>query len=561
MDQNAYCDNETPDCSRDASLVPCVALAANGNQRLDLKSQWRELAYCASPEAISVLSFDCALRLCCLPLRVLRESQGMVLTVIIASGPTAHAIKELRYLAGMDIIYEEAEREVVEQAVFLAYRGHETALAGASVAANMRQVERSRHKTDSNNPSCCVPNYAPTPQLLNAILDRAIFLGASDVHLEPIGREQRLRFRIDGVLQSEQGFQAGQQTAEELIRRIKIVSRLDTTLTRVPQEGGFSYQCGELSVRIRVSLLPQISGEKVVMRLLYNSMLEEILSGQGSPFARLGLDLCQEEGLRAVLGLDRGVLLLSGPTGSGKSTLLYVMLQEMNREWRNIISIEDPVERIIPGINQIEISQAQGLGYAELLPRLLRQDPDAIMLGEIRDSATAITAMNAGSTGTLVLSTVHAGDCIEVFARLLQLGMNPAQLIFPLRLVSSQRLVPRNCAKCAIEQRPTSALQSLFSLPPDSAIFASPGCGSCRYSGIAGRIGVFEILPVTDRIRQSFLSACVEEGFDVKLMRSSARKEGYQPLLFEVRSALLRGEISPVFALRAAGVSPDIAGY
>jgi type IV pilus assembly protein PilB len=252
------------------------------------------------------------------------------------------------------------------------------------------------------------------------------------------------------------------------------------------------------------------------------------------------------------------VILLSGPTGSGKSTLLYVALQELNREWRNIITLEDPVERLIPGVNQIEVCEG-GSSWSELTARLLRQDPDAIMLGEIRDRETAHAALNAGISGCLVLSTVHAGNCLEIFSRLGQLGADAHLLAQALRLLVAQRLLARNCALCARPVPVTPALARLFGLTADTPLSASLGCTACEFSGISGRLGVFELLRITAGIRECLLDKAA--GVNLTQLEHCARNEGYRPLAVSVREALLRQEISPKSALRSMGIAPEFAGY
>ena len=523
-----------------------------------------ELAYCSTSEARSRIPFEQALSLGVLPIGVSESAGQSVLTVITCEPYGAEVSQLLRFLSDCEIIAETAPRALLEPAIISAYRGQQTELRKAARRAQESVPHRLQRAPQSR--AMPVVHEAAIPQLLSTIVERAIYLGASDVHIEPFGAGTRLRFRVNGMLRVEPDLSFSPEIAGNLIRRVKVLCRLDTTVQNQPQEGGFSHAYAQGAIRIRVSIIPQLTLEKAVMRLLYNPFLDSVFSAAENPFPSLGLSQEQEQTLRLYLGQDRGVILAVGPTGSGKSTLLYVMLQELNREWRNIISIEDPIERVIPGVNQIEVNEQPGMGYAELLSHLLRQDPNAIMIGEIRDERTASTALGAGITGSFVLSTLHAGNCLEVFSRLEQLRVSPLLIAASLKLIVAQRLLATNCLRCRRETSASTILSRLFSLPSEVTLYTAEGCVSCGQTGTGGRAGVFEFLRITPALRKALSAANSEElsggaSFSQERIERTAREEGYQPFASAVRERLIRGEVSPATALRALGVCPAFAGY
>ncbi len=525
------------------------------------REDWSYLSQCSSDAARRCLPLAEAQRLLCLPLSLIDEGGTETLTVLIAEEQVSGAeeidferMRELRFLCGRDVIVETAPGGIVERAILKAYHGSDDRLrlrlekAEASVGGIGERLQlRGNHDLAPHSEDA-------VPLLLAGLLERAESLGASDIHLEPTSEGLRLRFRIDGRLRIDTEFSVSRTVGENLLRRIKLLCQLDTTGVGRPQEGGFPFPVGDRMLRLRVSFIPQHFGEKAVLRLLESRTGG---SGRGDTLAELGLSSGQERLLRMHLGAASGAILLAGPTGSGKSTLLYAALEHLNAEWRNIVTLEDPVERTLPGINQIEVKKDAGQTFSQLLASLLRQDPDVMMVGEIRDRETGQTALTAAITGHLVLSSVHAGSAVEILPRLLQLGIDSQLLSCSLRLLSAQRLLPLNCTHCRKRAEISEMWRRVLMLG-DEYCYSSPGCSVCRGTGVRGRIGVYEFLPLTVRAREALWEAEKKGAAGFREFAQIAREEGYEPLAFAAREAILRGDVSPEKALRALGVPVDL---
>lgn len=330
---------------------------------------------------------------------------------------------------------------------------------------------------------------APTVRLVNSIVERAVAEGASDIHIEPTERELRVRMRVDGVMRSLMTIPRNLQAS--VISRLKIMGGMDITERRVPQDGRAGIRSHNREVDLRMSTLPTIYGEKFVIRLLEKE--SQLLSREKIGLS--GTDLAQYETL---MRRSNGVVLIAGPTGSGKSSTMYTMIRELNSDQVNLVTLEDPVEYHIDGVNQVQINERTGMTFAGGLRSILRQDPDIIAVGEIRDGETASIAMRAAITGHLVLSTIHTNDAVATIDRLLDIGVEPYLISGALGGVISQRLVRRICPHCRQAYTPTAEELADLGLPPDSAVYHGVGCPACFGVGYRGRIGVFEIL-VLDR--------------------------------------------------------------
>ena len=521
---------------------------------------WRSLALCATERARELILYRHAKKLEMLPLALhADETFGTILTVVMSAPLCPKRIAEARFIAGCEVIAESAPCEVVKRAIFAAYRGGGEVLSQA--AKEVRESAKARHVEIPAEPS----SSHPIPTLLDAIVSRAIALDASDIHLEPCGQEARVRYRVDGVLREESGFSLGLEDAERVLRRVRVLADLDLTARNVPQEGAFEFCSSGLSVRNRVSIVPHVHGEKLVVRLFHgepSSAVEKL--AHGLDLSSLGLTEQQRQLLLLHLGAGRGTVVLSGPTGSGKTTLLYAALSHLNVESRNIVTIEDPVERILLGINQTEVQAGSDLGYHSLLIALLRQDPEVIMIGEIREPQTAGTAFTAGITGHLVLCTVHAGSCLEVFPRLSYLGVENELISSSLSLVISSRLIPKNCVHCRKLVSPPESLHRLFDLSLSVKFFSATGCEQCTFSTVLGRHAVYEFLPTTgaffEMLEASGEGASPTKGVKRETLRVAAEAVGYKPLAHEVRRLLVSGTISPYHALLAIGIAPEVLG-
>jgi len=373
---------------------------------------------------------------------------------------------------------------------------------------------------------------APVIRMVNTIMIEALKTKASDIHFEALEKASRLRYRIDGELVDRPAPPKALHNA--VVSRIKILSNLDIAERRRPQDGRFKVKAMKKEVDVRVSILPTVHGEKVVMRILDKANLAPGL-------ASLGLDDYAYKAMKFAIDQPHGIILVTGPTGSGKTTTLYSCLQDLNQPNVNIVTAEDPVEYELAGVNQCHVNVAQGLTFAGILRSVLRQDPDIVLVGEIRDGETADIAVKAALTGHLVLSTLHTNDACGVVARLFDMGIQPFMLASSLILAQAQRLFRRLCPFC---KRPVDvdlemlALNKVDPKPFEGVqVFGPVGCPKCHNSGYKGRGAMMEVLPVTPKIR-----ALVEKGGDADLLRKLALEEGMVTLkeagMIKVRQGL-----------------------
>ncbi len=357
-------------------------------------------------------------------------------------------------------------------------------------------------------------------RFVNQVLRDAIQLRASDIHLEPFEQEFQIRYRVDGVLQSIPVPATLKKFQPAIVSRIKILSHLNIAEKRLPQDGRIKIRLDANEVDIRVSVIPMLHGEAVVLRLLRQNAT---LLGMGE----IGMDARELKSFRRVLGLPHGIILVTGPTGSGKTTTLYTALNEINDHVRKIITIEDPVEYQMLGVNQIQVSEKSGLTFARGLRSILRHDPDVILIGEIRDRETAQIAVQASLTGHLVFSTLHTNDAPGAVTRLVDMGVEPYLVASSLEAVLAQRLVRVLCKHCKQpDTSPTTqALKSQVGISPETTVFRAVGCRECRNTGYHGRHAIFEWMDVDNDVRQLVLkNSSAGEIADV------ARKNGLRTL-------------------------------
>ncbi|MBK9385818.1 MAG: Flp pilus assembly complex ATPase component TadA [Planctomycetes bacterium] len=363
-----------------------------------------------------------------------------------------------------------------------------------------------------------VAGLSPVVRLVNFILYRAIKDGASDIHVEPDEGRFRVRYRIDGELREI--MTPPERMHPAIVSRIKVMADLDISERRRPQDGRLRVQLERRAVDLRVSTLPTIQGEKVVIRVLDRSSMRVDLPN-------LGLSSQDLERWKELIAKPDGILLVTGPTGSGKTTTLYAALQEINHPDLNICTVENPVEYHVRGINQIQAGERGGVGFADALRALLRQDPDVILIGEVRDAETAAIAVQASLTGHLVLATLHTNDSPSAVTRLVNMGVEPYLIAASLRGVLSQRLIRKLCGACRQELRvPESLRRRLGELVKDRSFFAPKGCDACRGTGYSGRIGLFELLVVDD-----LLADRISAQPDLAELRRTARASGLRALL------------------------------
>lgn len=390
-------------------------------------------------------------------------------------------------------------------------------------------------------------NDAPVVRFVNLILMQAVRDGASDVHFEPGERDVGVRLRVDGVLQEVTP--PSKQLYPAVVTRIKILSGMDIAEHRLPLDGRFRFSAYKRVIDVRVSSLPEIHGEKLVLRILDRDSLRVDMTA-------IGFDPGMLERFQRVLKLPNGIVLLTGPTGSGKTTTLYSALSYLRSPRQNIQTVEDPVEYQLRGINQMQVRSQIDLTFANALRSILRQDPDTILIGEIRDEETARIAMRASLTGHLVLSTLHTNDSPSAFWRLRDIGIEPYLIAATIKLVLSQRLVRVLCPECKQHTQLDDDLLSLLRPhQPDVdqwTFLESVGCSKCSRRGFKGRTGIFEYLEVDDKVRQMIIDGAGE----VEL-RKGARELGMEPLLLNGLHKVARGETTVQELLGACPISSD----
>src|SRR6058998_3737889 len=377
-------------------------------------------------------------------------------------------------------------------------------------------------------------------RFVNQVLKDAIDLRASDIHLEPFEDELRIRYRIDGVLQDIPVPPQIKRFQPAIVSRVKILSHLNIAEKRLPQDGRIKIRLENNEVDIRVSVIPMLHGEAVVMRLLRQSAT---LRGMGE----LGMDGRELKGFRRVLGLPHGIVLVTGPTGSGKTSTLYTALNEINDSARKIITIEDPIEYQLKGVNQIQVSEKAGLTFARGLRAILRHDPDVILIGEIRDQETAQIAVQCSLTGHLVFSTLHTNDAAGALTRLVDMGVEPYLVASSLEAVLAQRLVRVLCPHCKQEDKSpaTEALKAELELPADAVVCRAVGCRQCRQTGYHGRRAIFEWMDSNNEIRQMILKNCSSDQ-----LREAARGAGMRTLAEDGWRLVRLGVTTPEEVLR-----------
>jgi len=379
-------------------------------------------------------------------------------------------------------------------------------------------------------------------RFVNQILSDAISLRTSDIHVEPFEHELRIRYRIDGLLQEVPVPSQIKRFQPAIVSRIKIISNLDIAEKRVPQDGRIKIRIKSSEVDIRVSVIPMLHGEAVVMRLLRQDAGLIGLEG-------LGMAPRERELFERVLGMPHGIALVTGPTGSGKTTTLYSALSEINDETRKIITIEDPVEYQLKGINQIQVAEKAGLTFGRGLRAILRHDPDVVLVGEIRDQETAQIAVQASLTGHMVFSTLHTNDAPGALTRLVDMGVEPYLVASSLEAVVAQRLVRVLCPECKAEDRSirTAALRERVQALGGAKIYGTVGCKACRMTGFTGRRALFELMTMSGGIRQILLRG----GSSVEI-KEAARVEGMRTLVEDGWRLVIAGVTTPSEVLRVS---------
>lgn len=406
------------------------------------------------------------------------------------------AVEFLEKKTGVNIRGFAATPSEVETAININY---EQGLSGEVTAALKENTPAAENAVDNSNIQTEIKAEAPVARIVSKILEFAIKSRASDIHIEPSEDKTRVRYRIDGILSEK--LIVPKNIHESLISRIKILSDLKIDEKRVPQDGRFTFKQEMEEIDLRVSTLPTVNGEKVVMRLLSKT-------GGVPALADLGLRGRALKNLEEAVLRPHGIVLVTGPTGSGKTTTLYSVLSRINTTKVNIVTIEDPVEYQMAGVNQVQINPAAGLTFASALRSFLRQDPNIIMVGEIRDEETAALAVQASLTGHLVFSTLHTNSAAGALPRLLDMKIEPYLLASSVTAIVGQRVARKLCASCKASYVPVPEVtadiaQVLGKLVPAGSqvsLMKSVGCAACGNTGYSGRVGIFEVLPIMEKI-------------------------------------------------------------
>jgi type II secretion system protein E len=448
-----------------------------------------------------------------LPLRRLNGSAEVATSRLFAT----QGLDSLKTLTGLSLKPVLASMEAIQREI----KKH---LGVGADTIDTLHEEKSFQVVDDNiddtNLDAAAEDEASIIHFVNQVLRDAIELRASDIHLEPFEDEFRIRYRIDGVLQDIPVPAQLKRFQPAIVSRVKILSHLNIAEKRLPQDGRIKIRIDESEVDIRVSVIPMLHGEAVVMRLLRQNAT---LRGMGE----LDMEDRELKSFRRILQLPHGIILVTGPTGSGKTSTLYTALNEINDALRKIITIEDPIEYQLRGVNQIQVSEKAGLTFARGLRSILRHDPDVILIGEIRDQETAQIAVQASLTGHLVFSTLHTNDAPGALTRLVDMGVEPYLVASSLEAVLAQRLVRVLCTHCKQEDRsPTAqAFKESLGIPANVVIYRSVGCRECRNTGFYGRHGIFEWMDTDEDIRQLILKSASTDQ-----IRDTARRAGMRTL-------------------------------
>ncbi len=447
--------------------------------------------------------------------------------------PSIQTMGNLRRLTGKQIIVCIAETSVLQALINEAAKTTAAATTGLSTTmSTVNPFFAEKKDEDSELEESII-------RLLEEIIARALKERASDIHFEPFKERLRIRFRVDGVLRDMETFPP--ETSAPLISRLKVLSNLNIAEKRAPQDGGFAFENLNKTVDIRVSILPNIYGEKAVLRLLTTEKSK-------TDFESLGMDSDISSLFMSLLKRPHGLILIAGPTGSGKSTTLYASLLALRSPEVNITTVEDPVEYKIDDITQVQVDQARKIVFATALRSILRQDPDIIMVGEIRDRETADMALQASLTGHLVLATIHTNDAPGAVTRLLEMGCEPFLVASSVSGVLSQRLIRLNCEECKESFEPTEVELKRFgysSLPAGARWARSAGCRRCEHTGYKGRTGIFECFRMNRDIRQEIMKES-----SVEKIRERAVANGMKSLFQDGLLKVNKGMTTPEEILR-----------
>ena len=447
------------------------------------------------------------------------ELKNNVLSVAAPDSVSSMAIDALRVATTSDVVVYSADDKLIDDYIGRFYGQESQNINKIIEDIGDRGIEYLTGEEEDIGHLRDLASEAPIIKLVNLLIARAVEARASDIHIEPYQDELKVRYRIDGVLHDAESTPKRLQAA--IVSRVKIMAKLNIAERRLPQDGRIRIRLGEQEIDLRVSTIPVLHGESVVMRILRREGITIDLDLLGFP-----ADVLRE--FNQLITRPNGIILVTGPTGSGKTTTLYGALDKINSPDKKIITVEDPIEYQLKGINQIQVKPQIGLNFASTLRHIVRQDPDIIMIGEVRDLETAEIAIQSALTGHLVFSTLHTNDAPSAITRLLEMGVENFLLSSTIRGVLAQRLVRVICPACKTED--PAALDSeefsLLGLQPGTRLFMGRGCEQCAYTGYYGRSGIFELMTVDNDIRRLILKSA-----DANQLRDSAISRGMRTLL------------------------------
>jgi type IV pilus assembly protein PilB len=520
-------------------------------QGLKLQDMLVKLSYASAPEVMSAIAEHHGMQFVDLneleipkavielvPESVARENlvlplslEGNTLKIITADPTNYDTIQKLQFILNKDIVPVLAIADQITEAINRNYGQTETESVD-SMLVEFTDTAIEFTQTDSMATLAAADDSdAPVVRLCNLIIQEAINLRASDIHIEPFADRVRVRYRIDGILVERDA--APRRLLSPLLSRLKIMGNIDISEKRRPQDGRIKMTVHSKHFDLRVSLLPSVHGQAAVMRILDRGNIQVNIRDLG---------FSEEDYLKfqQVIKRPNGIFLVTGPTGSGKTTTLYAALNELNRPDRKIITAEDPVEYYLPGINQVEVKHGIGLDFARIIRAMLRQAPNIILVGEIRDKETAEIAVQASLTGHLVFSTLHTNDAPSAVTRLVDIGVQPFLVASSVMAIMAQRLVRKVCPKCKVRYEPPASTLRGLGLKPEIAKKANftrgKGCSHCNKTGYRGRMGIYELMSMTSTIREMTF-----KGETTAALRKVARKQGMHTLYEDGMIKALKG--------------------
>ena len=523
--QKSHPDEDIGNILLSRGLINDAQLLAAYAQRLDVPLIEKDLVV-KRPEVLKLVPESLARRYGIMPLDINNNK----ILIAISNPEDMSVIEDVKMSSRMDASIVLASRENIDGAIDryyknleLFYREEQTEVQTISIVSEDTAKKMDEIESNVNN--------TPVVKLVNNLVQQAYIRQVSDIHIEPFENDVLVRMRIDGDL--VEVMRLAPSSLASVISRIKILSGMNIAEKRVPQDGRFAYSNDEFKVDLRVSTIPTMYGEKCVMRLL-NTGGENLLS-----FEQLGMTKENIARFEHMLSAPNGIILVTGPTGSGKSTTLYAVLNRLRKPTINITTIEDPVEKQMFGINQVQVNTKAGMTFASGLRALLRQDPDVIMIGEIRDYETAEIAVRASITGHLVLSTLHTNDSVSTIVRLIDMGVPPYLVSASVNAIIAQRLVKRLCPYCKRKHIITDSEKTLLGDNGITESFEPVGCPECNHTGYSGRIAIYEIVELDHRIRKM-----ITTGAPVEDIKRVATENGAEFLADNLRELVKRGVTS-----------------